>query len=73
MIQFLLAGVRKVLWLTVFWGTDRKLGFFSTSLLIINRMVGTGIFSTPSTIMQATDSVGVSLLFWLLGGIMTFW
>ncbi|MCJ1465141.1 hypothetical protein MMC07_003757 [Pseudocyphellaria aurata] len=52
---------------------DRKLGFFSTSLLIVNRMVGTGIFSTPSTIMQATDSVGVSLLFWLLGGITTFW
>lgn len=51
---------------------DRKLGFFSTSLLIVNRMVGTGIFSTPSTIMQATDSVGVTLLFWLLGGIMSF-
>lgn len=51
---------------------DRKLGFFSTSLLIVNRMVGTGIFSTPSTIMQATDSVGATLLFWVLGGFMSF-
>ena len=50
---------------------DRKLGFWSTSFLIVNRMVGTGIFSTPSTIMQATDSVGASMLFWVLGGAMS--
>lgn len=52
---------------------DRKLGYFSTLLLIVNRMIGTGIFSTPSTIIQATDSVGATLLFWVLGGIMSFW
>ena len=52
---------------------DRKLGVLSTSLLIINRMIGSGIFSTPSTITQATDSVGASLFFWVLGGIITFW
>ncbi|KAI0171910.1 amino acid transporter [Hypoxylon sp. FL1284] len=51
---------------------DRKLGYISTALLIVNRMVGTGIFSTPSTIMQATNSVGAALLFWVLGGIMCF-
>ena len=53
--------------------SDRKLGCISTSLLIVNRMVGTGIFSTPSTIMQATDNVGSTMLFWVLGGFMTFW
>ena len=61
---------------TLIWATlyaDRKLGYFSTALLIVNRMVGTGIFSTPSTIMQATNSVGAALLFWVLGGIMCFW
>lgn len=52
---------------------DRKLGITSTTLLIVNRMIGTGIFSTPSTIIQATNSVGASLLFWVLGGFMTLW
>lgn len=51
---------------------DRKLGVFSTTLLIINRVIGTGIYSTPSAIIMGTDNVGASLLFWVLGGIMTF-
>ncbi|KAI3322954.1 amino acid transporter [Xylariaceae sp. AK1471] len=55
-----------------FCGNDRKLGYVSTALLIVNRMIGTGIFSTPSTIMQATNSVGAALLFWVLGGLMSF-
>ncbi|KAK4444386.1 amino acid permease-domain-containing protein [Podospora aff. communis PSN243] len=52
---------------------DRRLGVTSTALLIVNRMIGTGIFSTPSTIIQATNSVGAALLFWVLGGFMTLW
>jgi len=50
----------------------RKLGVFSTTLLIINRVVGTGIYSAPSAILANTDSVGASLIFWVLGGIMSF-
>ncbi|KAF2120982.1 amino acid permease-domain-containing protein [Lophiotrema nucula] len=50
---------------------DRKLGIFSTSMIIVNRMIGTGIFSTPSSILQATNSTGAALLFWFLGGIMS--
>ncbi|UJO14374.1 High-affinity methionine permease [Fulvia fulva] len=30
-------------------------------------MVGTGIFSTPSSILAGTGSVGLSLIFWFLG------
>lgn len=52
---------------------DRKLGTWSTAFLIINRVVGAGIYSTPSNISQNINSVGVTLLFWVLGGIMTFW
>ncbi len=52
---------------------DRKLGLMSTTFLIINRIVGTGIYSTPSSIIQNTNSVGATLLFWALGGVMTFW
>lgn len=51
---------------------DRKLGTWSTAFLIINRVVGAGIFSTPSEIIRLTNSVGATLLFWVLGGIMTF-
>lgn len=50
---------------------ERKLGIFSTSMIIVNRMIGTGIFSTPSSILQATDSTGAALLFWVLGGVMS--
>jgi len=53
--------------------TDRKLGTWSTAFLIINRVVGAGIFSTPAEIIRLTDSVGATLLFWVLGGFMTFW
>ncbi|KKA28283.1 hypothetical protein TD95_001846, partial [Thielaviopsis punctulata] len=50
---------------------ERKLGVFSTALLIINRMVGTGIFTTPAAVIRSTNSVGAALLFWVLGGILT--
>lgn len=42
-------------------------------MIIVNRMIGTGIFSTPSSVLQATDSTGAALLFWALGGLMTLW
>lgn len=51
---------------------DRKLGTWSTAFLIINRVVGAGIFSTPAEIIRLTDNVGATLLFWVLGGVMTF-
>ncbi|KAL5614803.1 hypothetical protein BROUX41_004892 [Berkeleyomyces rouxiae] len=50
---------------------DRKLGVMSTALLIINRMVGTGIFSNPASVIRGTDSVGAALIFWVLGAFMT--
>ncbi|KAJ4304030.1 hypothetical protein N0V88_001635 [Collariella sp. IMI 366227] len=52
---------------------DRKLGTWSTAFLIINRVVGAGIYSAPSAIILSINSVGVTLLFWVLGGLMTFW
>lgn len=51
---------------------DRKLGTWSTAFLIINRVVGAGIYSTPSSIIHYTDSVGLTLIFWVIGGFMTF-
>ncbi|KAK3904501.1 high-affinity methionine permease [Staphylotrichum tortipilum] len=51
---------------------SRKLGVTGAVFLILNKMIGTGIFSTPSSIFAATGSVGVSLMLWVIGGILTF-
>ncbi|KAF8245527.1 amino acid permease [Wilcoxina mikolae CBS 423.85] len=51
---------------------SRKLGVTSSVFLILNKMIGTGIFSTPSSIFTATGSVGVALILWIVGGIITF-
>ncbi|KAI5777735.1 amino acid/polyamine transporter I [Geopyxis carbonaria] len=51
---------------------SRKLGITSSVFLILNKMIGTGIFSTPSSIYAATGNVGVSIILWIVGGIITF-
>lgn len=47
----------------------RKLGYVSASSLIFNRVIGTGIFATPSVILRTSGSVGLSLTMWLLGAV----
>ncbi|KAI5809304.1 amino acid permease-domain-containing protein [Pyronema omphalodes] len=49
-----------------------KLGFSDTASLLINTVIGGGIFSTPISILQGTESVGISLIFWLLGALIAF-
>lgn len=36
-------------------------------LLNISRMIGTGVFSTPGSILKGVGSVGLSLIFWVIG------
>ncbi|EPS98575.1 hypothetical protein FOMPIDRAFT_1037459 [Fomitopsis schrenkii] len=45
----------------------RHLGLTSTIFLIFNRIIGTSIFATPSVILRASGSVGLSFVMWLLG------
>lgn len=45
----------------------RQIGVVSASFLIFNRVIGTGIFATPSTILQLSGSVGLSLIMWVVG------
>ncbi|GLB39007.1 putative amino acid permease [Lyophyllum shimeji] len=47
----------------------RHLGLFSVVFLIFNRVIGTGIYATPSVILRTSGSVGVALLMWLLGAL----
>ncbi|OPB41247.1 Amino acid transporter [Trichoderma guizhouense] len=48
-------------------GLGRHLGIFSTTSLIIGRIIGTGIFSTPSSIVNGVGSLGASMMLWVLG------
>ncbi|KAK2594492.1 methionine permease [Conoideocrella luteorostrata] len=45
----------------------RQIGIPSASLLIFNRIIGTGIFATPATILAQCGSPGLSLMIWLVG------
>ncbi|KAG5353328.1 hypothetical protein C0989_008052 [Termitomyces sp. Mn162] len=47
----------------------RQLGLFSVIFLIFNRVIGTGIYATPSVILRTSGSVGVTLLMWLTGAL----
>ncbi|PWW76825.1 hypothetical protein C7212DRAFT_295386 [Tuber magnatum] len=49
----------------------QRLGYMSTAALIINKMIGTGIFSKPSSILRQTGSKGGALFLWVTGGVMT--
>ncbi|KAK1676643.1 high-affinity methionine permease [Colletotrichum godetiae] len=44
-----------------------RLGYFDVACLVINRMIGTGIFMSPQRVMKGTKSVGATLLLWLAG------
>ncbi|KAI0063742.1 amino acid transporter [Artomyces pyxidatus] len=53
-------------------GMGRHLGIFSCTLLIVGRIIGTGIFSTPASILGSVGSVGASLMLWVLGFVLSF-
>ncbi|KAG5752384.1 hypothetical protein H9Q72_013964 [Fusarium xylarioides] len=45
-------------------------GWLTIIFLNVNQMIGTGIFSTPGSILNATGSIGLALIYWLIGFIM---
>ena len=49
----------------------RQIGLTSAIFLIFNRMIGTGIFATPSSIFALSGSVGLSLFIWVAGMVIT--
>ncbi|KAI0935056.1 hypothetical protein AcV7_003963 [Taiwanofungus camphoratus] len=53
-------------------GMGRHLGVFTCTLLIVGRIIGTGIFSTPSSILGSVGSVGASMMLWVLGFVLSF-
>ncbi|OBZ65549.1 High-affinity methionine permease [Grifola frondosa] len=53
-------------------GMGRHLGVFSCTLLIVGRIIGTGIFSTPSSILGSVGSIGASMMLWVPGFMLSF-
>ncbi|EON97722.1 putative high affinity methionine permease protein [Phaeoacremonium minimum UCRPA7] len=45
----------------------RQIGVPTAIFLIFNRIVGTGIFATPSAILSLSGSVGLALFIWVAG------
>ncbi|KAI7762825.1 hypothetical protein LZL87_008266 [Fusarium oxysporum] len=45
----------------------RNLSWQSAYILVISRVVGSGIFATPGTIVQSVGSAGLSLSLWIIG------
>ncbi|KAJ4327664.1 hypothetical protein N0V84_001914 [Fusarium piperis] len=44
-----------------------RLTYIDVMCLVINRMIGTGIFDSPRTVMLGVQSPGIAILFWLCG------
>ncbi|KAJ5166930.1 uncharacterized protein N7482_005711 [Penicillium canariense] len=47
---------------------ERKIGVFGAISLIVNKIVGAGIFSTPASIFQLSGSPGMALILWVIAG-----
>ncbi|KUJ21641.1 uncharacterized protein LY89DRAFT_608035 [Mollisia scopiformis] len=46
------------------------MGYYSTVCLIFNRMIGTGIFNSGQIVFANTQSIGISLILWVLGAVL---
>ncbi|KAI1633051.1 amino acid permease-domain-containing protein [Biscogniauxia mediterranea] len=42
-------------------------GWVTVIFLNVNQMIGTGIFSSPGTILSSTGSIGLALIYWAIG------
>ncbi|KAM0433995.1 hypothetical protein ACHAPT_003939 [Fusarium lateritium] len=47
-----------------------NVGWLTVIFLNVNMMIGTGIFSTPASILNRTGSVGLALIYWVIGFVM---
>ncbi|KAJ0298397.1 hypothetical protein Brms1b_013404 [Colletotrichum noveboracense] len=45
-------------------------GWITVIFLNVNQMIGTGIFSTPASVLNGTGSVGLAFIYWTIGFLM---
>ncbi|GMF80788.1 unnamed protein product [Aspergillus oryzae] len=48
----------------------KALNWSSAYILVISRVIGSGVFATPGSIVKSTGSIGLTLLLWLVGTIL---
>jgi amino acid transporter len=47
----------------------KELGWSSAYVLVVSRVIGSGIFATPGVIIQSVGSPGLSLILWIVGAL----
>ncbi|KAJ5926130.1 hypothetical protein N7516_007903 [Penicillium verrucosum] len=47
-----------------------SVGWVTVVFLNLSKMIGTGVFSTPSTVLKGAGSVGLTLFYWVIGYLM---
>ncbi|KAJ8059549.1 hypothetical protein OCU04_011205 [Sclerotinia nivalis] len=50
----------------------RNLSWSSAYILVISRVIGSGIFATPGPILKTTGSIGLALLLWIAGSLLAW-
>ena len=50
----------------------RQLSWSSAYILVISRVIGSGIFATPGSIVKTTGSVGLAMLLWIAGAFISW-
>ena len=51
------------------FGLRKELTLFSTVTFVIGKIIGSGIFITPSRVLRYSGSFGLTLILWSLGGL----
>lgn len=46
---------------------SKNLRWSSAYILVVSRVIGSGIFATPGSIVKSTGSIGLTLLVWIFG------
>ena len=52
--------------------TGRRIGWTSAYVLVISRVIGSGVFAMPGTVLQTVGSPGLALVLWVLGAIIAW-
>lgn len=46
---------------------EQSLSWTSSYILVVSRVIGSGIFATPGSIVRSTGSVGLAFVVWTVG------